>query len=351
MTLARDGGPAEAAAEVADPHPPALSRGRWVPTQANASALVGAAGSIAVLLWVGSNGYRESLLVLGCLYGLVALGMYVPFVLTGTLSMAYSAYAAIGGYAVAVFIAKAGWPDWVGWFCAPFVSAVLAVILGLATRRVSGFYLVAVTLLFAEAFSSWVQSNSSIAGGERGYGNLVPLSVFGWTPTVVQFGIASVVLVWVVAFLIDRLRLSPWGVLVRSMREVPHAVEAAGLPVNRMRLVALAIGAGVGSLGGSLFVSSVHSVNPLTFTLNLVFVAVFMPIVGGVGTAWGSVLGAAVVTELTLNLHTVGESGLLIVAIGVLVILLIAPRGVSGYVDSLRKLAVKAVYGRSRGHH
>lgn len=350
MTIARGSDSPEATAPAADRNPPARSWNRWLPTEANASAIVGLLGAVAVLLWVGSNGYRQSLLVLGCLYALVALGMYVPFVLTGTLSMAYSAYAAIGGYAVAVFVAKAGWPVWVGWFCAPFVSAVLAVILGLATRRVSGFYLVAVTLLFAEAFSSWVQSNGSLAGGERGYGDLAPLSIFGWAPTVVQFGIASVILVCVVAFLIDRLRLSPWGVVVRSMREVPHAVEAAGVPVNSMRLVALAIGAGVGSLGGSLFVSSVHSVNPLTFTLNLVFVAVFMPIVGGVGTAWGSVLGAAIVTELTLNFHAVGESGLLIVAIGVLVILLIAPRGVAGYVDSVRKLAGKAMDGRG-GHH
>jgi branched-chain amino acid transport system permease protein len=360
MSVIEEGSSASGAVNDAEPSPLSQpgspsSWQRFVPKQANASLIVGLMGAAAVLLWTGANGYRESLLILGCLYALVALGMYVPFVLTGTLSMAYSAYAAIGGYTVAVMVHKEGLPLWVGWFVAPAISAVLAVLLGLATRRVSGFYLVAVTLLFAEAFSSWVQSNKSLTGGESGFANLPSLHVFGWSPTVVQFGIASVGLVCVVAYLVDRLRLSPWGLIVRSMREVPQAVEASGVRVTRIRLVALAIGAIIGSLAGSLFISSVHSVNPLTFTLNIVFIAVFMPIVGGVGTSWGSVVGAAIVTELTLNFQAVGQSGLLIVSVGVLVILLIAPRGVTGYIDSVRKWLMKegnkAVSGRRARHH
>lgn|GEM_PF-743080 len=323
--------------------PSSRHRWRYLPHQANASGIVGLAGGVVALLWTGSDGYRQSLLILGCMYSLVAIGMYVPFVLTGTLSMAYSAYAAIGGYTIAILFEKAGWPLWVGWFVAPFIAAVVAVVLGVVTRRVSGFYLVAVTLLFAEAFSTFVQSNTTLAGGARGFPGLPTLTFFGWSPTVVQFGIAAVALVCVVAYLVDRLRQSPWGILVRTMREVPHAVEASGVRVSWMRVVALAVGAMIGSLAGSLFVSSVHAVNPLTFTLNLVFIAVFMPVVGGVGTAWGCVVGAAVITELTLNFSAVGQGGLLIVSIGVLVILLVAPRGIVGYIDVARKWVTRTV--------
>lgn len=279
--------------------------------------------------------------MLGCTYALVALGMYVPFVLAGTLSMAYSTYAAIGGYAVAIMVAKAGLPAWFGWCVGPLVSAVLAVLLGWATRRLSGFYLVAVTLLFAEAFQSWIQSNDNLTGGEAGFGNLPPVHFFGWSPSTVQFGIGAVALICSIAFLVERLRFSPWGVLVRAMREVPEAVEAAGARVPTMQLAALAIGAAIGNLAGALFVSSVQSVNPLTFTLSLVFLAVFVPIVGGLGTAWGCLLGAAVITELTLNVHALGQSGMLIVAVGVLVILLLAPRGVGGLIGSSRTLLVR----------
>jgi branched-chain amino acid transport system permease protein len=131
----------------------------------------------------------------------------------------------------------------------------------------------------------------------------------------------SAVLIVVIAFFLDRLRMSPWGVVVRSMRD----------------LVALGIGGGIASLGGSLFASTVHGVTPQTFTLEIVFLALFMPLIGGVGTAWGAVLGAAIVAHLTLNFDAFEASGKLILAVGVILILMVAPRGVAGYVDALRK--------------
>ncbi len=305
------------------------------PADANGSLLLGLAGALAVLLWAGGNGYRQSLLVLGCMYALVALGMYVPFVMAGTLSMAYSAYAAVGGYAVGIIGQREGLPIWVGWLVAPPIAVALALVLGWATRRLSGFYLVAVTLLFAEAFQAWVQS-ASLAGGEGGLGNIPVLELFGWRVSATQFDIGAVVLVSLTAYVLDRLRLSRWGITVRAMRDVPHAVEAAGVRVSTMQLVALGLGAAIGSLGGAFFISSARAVTPITFTLNLVFIAVFMPIVGGVGTAWGAVLGAAVVADLTINIHALGQSGLLVVSLGVLAILLVAPRGIAGYLDQGR---------------
>jgi branched-chain amino acid transport system permease protein len=71
-----------------------------------------------------------------------------------------------------------------------------------------------------------------------------------------------------------------------------------------------------------------------------------MPIIGGTGTPWGAVLGAVIVVELTLNLPSLHTSGTLLVSLGVLVIMLVAPRGVLGYLDTgrqslLRSLATK----------
>jgi branched-chain amino acid transport system permease protein len=63
---------------------------------------------------------------------------------------------------------------------------------------------------------------------------------------------------------------------------------------------------------------------------------VFMPLIGGAGTPWGAVLGAVIVVELTLDFPAFSESGTLILALGVIVILLVAPRGIIGYVDASR---------------
>lgn len=301
-----------------------------------APAGLAALGMLGILIWTGENAYRQDLTVLGATYALIALGMYVPFVMAGSLSMAYSAYAGIGAYTVGYVATETDLPLWVGWFVAPLLSAVLALVLGFATRRLSGFYLAAVTLLFGTAFETWLVDADGITGGSGGIGGIPSIEVFGWQPARMQQVIAALVLVLLVGFALDRLRVSPWGVLVRTMREVPHVTEGTGVRAPVLNLVALALGAMIASLGGCLFASFVGGVTPDTFTLHIVFLAVFMPLIGGLGTPWGAVAGAGIVVELTLNFPAFAENGTLILALGVIVILLIAPRGVLGYLDTAR---------------
>lgn len=301
--------------------------------------LVGAVGAVLILLWVGADGYKQTLVTTTATYALIALGMYVPYLMAGSLSMAYGAYAGIGGYAVGLISSKSGLPMVVAWIVGPIVAAAVAVLLGLATRRLSGFFLAAVTLLFGMAFTAWLVDAEGISGGSAGLGNLRKLDILGWQPSHYEVVVGSTVVVCVIAFLLDRLRMSPWGVIVRTMRDAPRAVEAAGVRVPVMNLVSLAIGAAIAAVGGGLFTYSAGSVTPDTFTLNLVFLAIFMPLIGGSATPWGAVLGAVIAVELTLNFPAVETSGTLILALGVLVILLVAPQGVIGYAGRLLKLA------------
>ena len=312
------------------------------------SGLLSVAGAVLLVIWVGSNAYRQDLFTLAATYALVGLGVYLPYVLGGSLALAYNAYASVGAYAVGLVSAKTGLPVALGWLAGPVVAAVIAVVLGVATRRLSGFYLAAVTLLFSTAFGTWL-INTEWVGSSGGIGGIRPLSLFGWAPTRYQLVILSAALVLVIAFVIDRLRMSPWGIVLRSARSVPLAVEAAGARVPTLNLVVLAIGAGVASLGGSLFATTVHGITPETFTLTIVFLSLFMPLIGGVGTPWGAVLGAVIVVELTLNFPAFSSSGTLILSLGVIVILMIAPKGVLGYLDAARKRLVPSPTSRGGG--
>lgn len=313
--------------------------------------LVGLVGLTLILSWVGADGYRQTLVITTVLYALVALGIYIPYVMAGSLSMAYSAYAAIGGYAVGLISHKTSLPLWFALIAGPLVAAVLAVLLGLVTRRLSGFFLAAVTLLFGLAFAAFLLDAEGLTGGAGGLGELRALSVVGWEPTPYQVVLISSLGVCLIAFLLDRLRMSPWGVTLRTMRDAPRAVEASGVRVPVMNLVALGIGAAIAAIGGAVFTYSVGSVTPDTFKLDLVFLAIFMPLLGGSGTPWGAVLGAVIAVELTLNLD-LGDldiSGTLILAVAVLVVMLVAPRGVVGYADRLRKRVTALVSGGRRG--
>lgn len=288
------------------------------------------------LLWASGSGFRQDLLVMVAVYALIALGMYIPFVMAGSMSMAYAAYAAIGAYSVAIITTATDLPPLLGWLIGPLISATVAVILSLLTRRLSGFYLAAVTLLFSMAFEPWLIALEPITGGSAGIGGIPAPTIFGWeAPRILMIAIA-LVLVIVVATLVDRIRTGAWGVTVRTMRDVPSAVEAMGTRTTTLTTVTLAVGAAVASLAGALFVSFMLSITPETFTLSIVFMALFVPLIGGQASAWGCVLGAIVVIQLTANMPSEFEgSGQLVLAIGVLLILLVAPAGLIGYAKAL----------------
>jgi branched-chain amino acid transport system permease protein len=316
--------------------------------------VLGLVGALLILLWVGGDGYRQTLVITTVTYALVALGIYIPYVMAGSLSMAYAAYAAIGGYAVGLISNRTALPLWLAWIGGPLVAALLAVLLGLVTRRLSGFFLAAVTLLFGLAFAAFLIDAEGLTGGAGGLGELRKLSILGWTPTPYQVMVVATFTVCAIAFLLDRMRMSPWGVTLRTMRDAPRAVEAAGVRVPVMNLVALGLGAAVAAIGGAVFTYSVGSVSPDTFKLDLVFLAIFMPLLGGSGTPWGSVLGAVIAVELTLNFEFPFSdiSGTLILAVGVLIVMLVAPHGVIGYADKLRKrITIAGNRAGNRGGH
>ncbi|MEU4429253.1 branched-chain amino acid ABC transporter permease [Nocardia rhamnosiphila] len=284
-----------------------------------------------VLLWMGPSLYRQDLVFLAATYALVALGMYLPFVLAGSLSMAYSAYAAIGAYAVAYLSVKQGLSPWWGWLVGMVIAAAVALVLAVATRKLSGFYLAAVTLLFAIAFEHWLGDATTLTGGASGISGIPVPALFGWKPPRYAQVVAAIAFVCVVSVFIDRLRRSAWGIALSAARENAPAVQSTGISPTHLTVVALASGAAIASTGGALFTASVQAVTPETFGLDLVFLAIFMPIIGGRGSAWGAPLGALIVVGVSLNMPGYQGSGELLLAVVVLVILLLAPGGVIGW--------------------
>lgn len=301
------------------------------------SLAIAVIAAVALVAWAGQSGFNKDLVLLTGAYALIALGMYVPFVLIGRLSLAYGAYAAMGAYAVAIVASKTDWPLLFAWILGGLVAALAAIILGGATARLSNWYLASVTILFATAFQAWLSETKSVTGGAAGIGGIRQFEMFGWVLTRNQSIYAAAILVLVVGFAIDRLRLSRWGVTARTIREAPLVVETSGVKVSTMVLLSLGLGAAIASLGGAVFTSSVGSITPETFTMNIVFLALFMPLIGGSGTPWGAALGAALVVQLTLNFSSIASSGTLILSVAVILMLLLSPNGLITMVDRLRK--------------
>lgn len=295
-------------------------------------AVVTLAIAVAACILVHGNSYLEAVALLTATYAFIALGMYLPFIMGGALSMAYNAYLGAGAYAMALVATRTDWD--LAWSVpiGAVLAAILAVLLGMATRRLSGFYLAAVTLLFGIAFSTWLVDAESFTGGSAGIQSLRPPSLNGHAVSKSTLVVITILGVWLVALLLSRLRDSSFGVVVRAQRRAAIAVESAGIRVPTLSLVSLAVGAIVAALGGSMFAVVNHGVLPESFVVDMVFLTMFMPLLGGQDRPWGAVLGAVLVVTFTFQLTFFKEAGSLLFSLAVLLVLVAAPQGILGYV-------------------
>lgn len=312
----------------------ALKR-RWI-----LELVLSAAGAAALIAYGSGASFRQDYVVLIATYGLLALGMYVPFIMSGTLSLAYNAHLGVGAYAAGIVSTKLGWSSLWGIPIGMLIAAAVAVLLGLATRKLTGFYLAGVTLLFAVAFEVFILNQVNITGGSSGMPVASP-SIFGYTLSRYEIMVAIVLVMWIVGVLLSRLREAPFGVIVRLRKEIPEAVEASGVSSAAMGLVALGFGAMIASVGGSMFAMMGQVAQPESYALHIIFLAIFMPLLGGQKSPWGAVLGAVVVVVFTFELQIVAEAGTLIFALAILLVLRFAPGGILGIGDQLKNLMAK----------
>lgn len=316
--------PAPAPKSTATGGPRGLLSRRW--TIEITITLVAAAALVA---YGSGPSFRQDYVVLICTYGLLALGMYVPYILSGSLSLAYNAYLGIGAYACGLISTKAGLSSLWGIPIGMVLSAVIAVLLALATSRLTGFYLAGVTLLFGVAFQVFLLDRVSLTGGPIGMSITRP-ELFGHVFKRYDIMIAAVVVVWLIGLTLSRMRQSAYGVVVRLRKDVPQVVEASGISEAAVGVVSLAVGAAIGSLGGSLFGLMGGVAQPESFGLNIIFLAIFMPLLGGQRSPWGAVIGAVIVVVFTFELHILPDGGTLIFAIAILLVLRLAPQGLLG---------------------
>ncbi len=305
---------------------------------------------VAALIYSWSKGasYRQDVVVLAGVYALTSLGMYLPFNLAGSLSMAYAGYVTIGAYAVGVVSLHTRWPLLWGWVFGAVVAAVIAVLLGVVTMRLSGFYLAGVTLLAGSVFTALIIDQKRLTKGAEGIQGIRYLFLGSMRVSRSMFVTISIIVVLAVAFLLDRLRRSPVGSTVIASKHAPRMVDSLGISTAVLRLVCLGAGAGIAALGGSLFSSFNRVIRPETFPMQFTLIAIFMPLLGGASTALGAALGAVIVTDLTVNHPEFAQYGPLIFAGLVVIVLLVAPQGVAGALNKVVQAVGRAIVGAVR---
>ena len=262
---------------------------------------------------VDSSGYVRRVGFDTVIYMLLALGLNVVVGWGGLLDLGYVAFFGVGSYLYAIFDSdKFGYhlPTIVAVPAITIAGAAIGLLVGLPSRRLAGDYLAIVTLFFLELFETVMTNGNAIGGhnvtgGANGILRVDPFSAFGHRIAVEHQGVFAVSYYYIAlaAFLVVFVALrslnhSRTGRAWRSLREDPLAAEVMGMPVNWLKLLSFACGAGVAALTGTIATALNASVFPLNFSPTVLIVIYAMVILGGSGSQAGVVLGAIIVNVL-----------------------------------------------------
>jgi ABC-type branched-subunit amino acid transport system permease subunit len=269
-----------------------------LPTGAPLAAFVAVAVAFG---FVANEGDLSRFGVFTLLYALLAQGLNVVVGYSGLLDLGYVAFFGFGAYGYALLSSDhrdLHWPTELSIPVVVVACAVLGLLFGLPSRRLLGDYLAIVTLFFGQAFFFFTNNANpkGLTGGADGIAGIDPISFFGLelrsTRDYYLFTLGAFVVVIVGLWSLTRSRI---GRAWQALREDPLAAEMMGMPVNRLKLTAFALGAAIAGLAGAIFAAFATGVAPGAFDVSLLITIYAIVILGGMGSLAGVLLGAIVI--------------------------------------------------------
>jgi branched-chain amino acid transport system permease protein len=263
--------------------------------------VVGAAVAIAApaaigLLPLGLSDYHRSTGATVAVYFIAILALDIVTGYTGQISIGHGAFMAIGGYTTAILTHNHGWNDLATLPAAAAAGFAAGVIVGLPALRFQGVYLALTTFAVALAVPQIAKNYSHFTGGTEGLA--LPSHSGLW---LYEVGWAVAGVMFVLAWLLLRGRT---GRAFRAVRDSEVAAASYGVTLAVYKTTAFGISAAMAAVAGSLFVLVNNFVNPDVFGLQLSLYVLIGAVVGGLGSLWGVLVGAAFVQLLPIGLTT-----------------------------------------------
>ena len=247
--------------------------------------------------------------------GLLALSMYAVLAV-GQLSLGQAAFMGIGAYVSALLTIKLDWPFPAVLLAAMLVPALLALLIGGPTLRLTGVYLALATIAIVEILRIFLNA-SSYTGGALGLSG-IPNKTTVW----LIYGSLAVVLLGFV--LVARSRL---GRAMEAVREDEVAAGVMGVNLPAIKLGALIVSAMIAGLAGALNAHANSFIGPNDYSFEHAVTIISFALLGGIGSPFGPVLGAAILTLLPEFLTSLQDFKLVVNGFIIVVAVLYMPRG------------------------
>ena len=299
-------------------------------------------------------------------FALAAIGLNIHFGYTGLLNFGQAVFMAAGAYGLAMAVATLGLNFWIGIVLGMVVfPLILSAIMGVPTLRLRADYLAIVTIAASEMFriiarspslDRWTGSSDGLTGFATTFYDLSPFDrsqryLFGlfignqmWVVLVGWFTVAlAALIVWAVI-------RSPWGRVLKAIREDEDAARSLGKNAYWFKMQALMLGGVIGAAGGMLRAIGTQSAQPQNFITDVTFFAWVALILGGIAKIGGPILGAAILygvlsfTDIVLRQMVesgiisssimdgtqVGQVRFMLIGLGLVLLAAFRPQGVLG---------------------
>ena len=237
-------------------------------------------------------------------WGLFAMAVDLLLGFGGLLSFGHAAYWGVAGYVAGIVARDLAMPYPIAALAGLLAAAVLAVPLGYLSLRRTGIYFAMVTLAFAQMLFYLANELRPITGGENGFQGIprtFPGLSLGPSMSFYYAALPLIVLGYLAAY---RIVHSPFGHVLVSIRDNEARAQALGYDTARYKLIAFVLSAALAGLAGSVYTLGERFASLELLHWSTSGQVVLMTVLGGLGTLWGGVLGAAVFLELRDVLST-----------------------------------------------
>jgi branched-chain amino acid transport system permease protein len=280
--------------------------------------------------------YPVYLLSLAMINIIAAVGLNLLTGNCGQISLCHSSFIAIGAYTSTLVTARFGVPFWAAIPCGAVAAAALGALLGAPASRLRGIYLALATLGFLQIVQIAIEEFANLTGGVRGLivpkPTIVGVRVGDYPRFLIVLGCCTFA-VWTARNLLA----SRVGRELDAVRQSPHAAQALGVSLQRVKLGAFALAAAYAGLAGGLQAIVVGFIDPVEFGVSAALRQITFIVVGGMGSVAGSIIGAAVLSALPEMLRPVKEYSDVIYTAILLGFLIFMPHGLVTAWDAAKR--------------
>jgi len=274
--------------------------------------------------------YFLDFVVIAGIFAIMALSLNLEFGFAGLANFGKVAFFLVGAYTYAI-LSQIGIPFYLCLISGVLSSAIFGLLVSLPTLRLREDYLAITILTFGEILRMIVKAEN--IGGFRGMVNVSP--VFPWMDSTVIYRLENVGLVSLclfICFVIAQLLAnSPYGRVMRAIREDEVAAEALGKDRAKYRAQVFMIGSAIAGVAGGLYAQYIQFISPDMFLPLVTFTVWIMVLLGGPGNNWGALLGAGLIELFDRGANMAKEyltlpidpSNLQYILFGVLIILVL----------------------------